>query len=71
MAGKIGGDRLSVLGDTVNVAQRLQEPARPNRVFIGAATRQAINGNFNFRAVGQVELRGRTQPIEAFEVLQR
>jgi class 3 adenylate cyclase len=38
-------------------------------VFIGAATRAAINGNFNFRAVGNVELRGRTQAIETFEVL--
>ncbi len=74
IAGYLGTDErieYTVLGDTVNVAQRLQEPARPNRVFIGAATREAINGSFNFRAVGQVELRGRTQPIEAFEVLQR
>ena len=72
IAGYLGSeDRVeyTVLGDAVNVAQRLQEQARPNRVFIGAATRAAINGNFNFRAVGNVELRGRTQPIETFEVL--
>jgi len=72
IAGYLGSeDRVeyTVLGDAVNVAQRLQEQARPNRVFIGAATRVAINGNFNFRAVGNVELRGRTQPIETFEVL--
>jgi len=72
IAGYLGSeDRVeyTVLGDAVNVAQRLQEQARPNRVFIGAATRVAINGNFNFRAVGNVELRGRTQLIETFEVL--
>ena len=72
IAGYLGSeDRVeyTVLGDAVNVAQRLQEQARPNRVFIGAATRAAINGNFNFRAVGNVELRGRTQAIETFEVL--
>jgi adenylate cyclase len=72
IAGYLGSeDRVeyTVLGDAVNVAQRLQEQARPNRVFIGAATRVAINGNFNFRAVGNVELRGRSQPIETFEVL--
>ena len=72
IAGYLGSeDRVeyTVLGDAVNVAQRLQEQARPNRVFIGAATREALNGNFNFRAVGNVELRGRTQPIETFEVL--
>jgi adenylate cyclase len=72
IAGYLGTeDRVeyTVLGDAVNVAQRLQEQARPNRVFIGAATRVALNGNFNFRAVGDVELRGRKQPIETFEVL--
>jgi len=72
IAGYLGSeDRVeyTVLGDAVNVAQRLQEQARPNRVFIGAATRVALNGSFNFRAVGNVELRGRTQPIETFEVL--
>ena len=72
IAGYLGTEErveYTVLGDAVNVAQRLQEQARPNRVFIGAATRAAINGNFNFRAVGHVELRGRTQPIETFEIL--
>jgi adenylate cyclase len=72
IAGYLGTEErveYTVLGDAVNVAQRLQEQARPNRVFIGAATRAAINGNFNFRAVGNVELRGRTQAIETFEVL--
>jgi adenylate cyclase len=72
IAGYLGTEErveYTVLGDAVNVAQRLEEHARPNRVFIGAATRIAINGNFNFRPVGKVELRGRTQPIETFEVV--
>ncbi len=72
IAGYLGTEErveYTVLGDAVNVAQRLQEQARPNRVFIGAATRAAINGSFNFRPVGNVELRGRTHPIETFEVL--
>ena len=72
IAGYLGTEErveYTVLGDAVNVAQRLQEQARPNRVFVGAATRQAIDANLNFRSVGQVELRGRTEPIETFEVL--
>jgi adenylate cyclase len=76
IAGYLGSEErieFTVLGDTVNVAQRLQERARPNRVFVGALTREAISrngqGQFNLRPVGPVELRGRTQPIEAFEVL--
>ncbi len=72
IAGYLGTEErveYTVLGDAVNVAQRLQEQARPNRVFIGAGTRAAINGNFNFQAVGNVELRGRTHPVETFEVL--
>ncbi len=72
MAGYLGTEErieFTVLGDTVNVAQRLETHARPNRVFIGPATYLAISGKFNIRPVGQVEVKGRTQPVETHEVL--
>jgi len=60
---------LSVFGDTVNVANRLQKLARPNRLFIGPSTRKAISGNFKLKSVGAVEIRGRTKPIYIHEVI--
>ncbi|MEN8173893.1 MAG: adenylate/guanylate cyclase domain-containing protein, partial [Chloroflexota bacterium] len=60
---------LSVFGDTVNVADRLQKLARPNRLFIGPSTRNAINENYKLQNVGSVEIRGRTEPIQIHEVI--
>ena len=72
MAGYLDlNDRIefTVLGDTVNVAEGLQAQARPNRIFIGPSTYEALNGHFNIRPVGPVELKGRAQPVEVHEVL--
>ncbi len=60
---------LAILGDTVNVAARLQQYARPNRVLIGPPTMAAIVGKFHTRRIGAITVKGRTRPIQAHEVL--
>lgn len=60
---------LSVLGDTVNVAARLESLARPNRILIGPETFLALNGKFKTTSLGDKSLKGRTQPISVHEVL--
>lgn len=77
MAGYVGTDErveFTVLGDVVNVANRLQALARPNRVVIGPhtfeqVTEKAESHGYRLQSIGQVEVRGRIQAIEAFEVL--
>jgi adenylate cyclase len=77
MAGYVGTDErveFTVLGDTVNVAQRLQVYARPNRVLVGPQTHQALGaqnaaGKFNLNPIGQLEIKGRVQTVEAYEVV--
>lgn len=59
----------SVLGDTVNVCQRLQGLARPNRLLIGPATNHAVAGQFTIKLVGPTEVKGRTRPVDTYEVL--
>ena len=71
-AGYVGTDErveYTVLGDSVNVAQRLERHAKQNRIYIGPDTCQMVIDKFTTRFIGSVELRGRTQPIDAFEVL--
>jgi adenylate cyclase len=60
---------LSVLGDTVNVASRMEALARPNRLFVGPLTFRAIQGIFETRSIGPVEIRGRREPVEVHEVI--
>jgi adenylate cyclase len=59
----------SVLGDAVNVCQRLEGLARPDRLFIGPGTFKSVTGQFNIQPVGPLEVKGRQRPVEVYEVL--
>ncbi len=43
--------------------------ARPDRLLIGPATYQAVAGQFTIQPVGPVEVKGRTRPVDTYEVL--
>ncbi len=72
MAGYVGTNERAefvVLGDTVNVAYRMQEYSRPYKIIVGPATVAAINNEYQFERVGAVTLRGREHSVQAYEVL--
>jgi class 3 adenylate cyclase len=72
MAGYIGvGGRAEfhVLGDTVNTASRMQSYARPNRLVAGPGTMAVVAGKFLTHRIGEMEFRGRSAPIQIFEIL--
>lgn len=72
VAGYVGTQQrveLTILGDTVNVASRLQSQARPNRILVGPATVAAIVGHFQTQRIGAVNVKGRTKPIQVHEVV--
>jgi len=58
----------NVLGDVVNVAYHLQGSARPNKIIVSSTTIAAINNEFQFQRVGAVNMKGRLQGVQAFEV---
>ena len=69
LVGNIGSDQVrnfTAIGDTVNVAARLQETARPGEVVIGPGTYEAIRHQALVRALGPVPVRGKEQAVEAF-----
>ncbi len=57
------------LGDTPNVAARLQEAAEPNTVAISDATHRLIRGFFHCRNLGVHDVKGIPQPISMHRVL--
>ena len=57
------------LGETPKLAARLQALAAPNTLVISAATWQLLGGFFACQALGPVLLRGRAQPLDAYQVL--
>jgi class 3 adenylate cyclase len=72
VVGKIGDDLridYTAVGDTTNLAARLQQMAQPGNVVISAATHQHMAGFFETRDLGELPVKGRA-PVRAFEVLQ-
>ncbi|NIP22540.1 MAG: adenylate/guanylate cyclase domain-containing protein [Phycisphaerae bacterium] len=74
VGGTVGdGVRLgyTVHGDTVNVAARLEQMNKEcnSSVLVSERTVMMAGSDFNFKEVGQVLLRGRKEPVRAFEVL--
>jgi len=59
----------TVLGNTVNVAARLEEiVAQPGQIVIGDATQQAVSGIFATEPLGDVQLRGLQDKMAVYQV---
>src|SRR5438477_12667634 len=58
----------TAMGDTVNVAARMQASARPGSVLITAATYRFVSGLVEAVDVGQLELKGKSAAVRAYEI---
>jgi class 3 adenylate cyclase/tetratricopeptide (TPR) repeat protein len=73
IVGSIGDDLrmdYTAIGDTINLASRLQQMATPGSVLVSKEVYQATRDFFNFNALGPLILKGKEEPVEAFELLQ-
>ena len=61
----------NALGDTVNTAARLQSAAAPGTILTSAATARLVTPLFDLHAVGPLTLKGRSEPLAVFEVVER
>jgi len=69
LAGHVG-DSYTVIGDSVNVAARLQAAARPGTVTVGERTYRATRDAIEYRALEQpLALKGKAQRVHAWEAL--
>ena len=59
----------SVVGETPNLAARLQTLAEPDTVVIAAGTRRLVGDLFEYRDLGAVQIKGITAPVPAWQVL--
>jgi class 3 adenylate cyclase len=67
----VGGEVVEhdVAGDTPNLAARLQALAEPDTVVIAARTRRLVGDLFEYRDLGEIELKGIAGPVSAWEAL--
>ena len=67
LAGAVGPSAAyTVTGDVVNTAHRLVTAAEPGQVLVGETTRQATESTVAYRLVGDLELKGKHEPVRAW-----
>ena len=74
ISGNIGSASLrrldyTVIGDTVNIAQRLQSAAGPGQIVINEIAFEKVKESFNCRKVGEVSLKNKANPMTIYEVM--
>jgi class 3 adenylate cyclase/DNA-binding NarL/FixJ family response regulator len=74
ISGNIGSANLrrldyTVIGDVVNIAQRLQTAAGEGQIAISGTSYEKVKESFNCRQIGEVSVKNKNTPIMIFEVL--
>ena len=72
VVGTVGNDlrvEFTALGETVNLAHRMEELAEPGAVCVTEATYKLTEGLFRFEALGEKEVKGRRAPVRVYRVL--
>ena len=73
IAGTIGSERrmdYTVIGDEVNVAERFESHAGPGQILITKNTYEHLKGSVQARELGPIEIKGKSEPVVAYEVLE-
>lgn len=71
LVGNIGSDEyrnFTAIGDTTNVASRLQNLAGAGEIVIGPETARMLAGSVRLIPLGSVSVKGRAQPVDAFRI---
>ena len=69
LVGNIGSEdyrNFAAIGDTTNVAARLQSEAKAGEIVLGPETARLLDGSLPLTALGPVRVKGRSQPVQAF-----
>ena len=67
--GEGSAKEMTVVGETPNIAARLQALAKPNTIIISSATHKLIEAQFSFEELGELQLKGIAELIHAWRVV--
>src|SRR5438094_10600047 len=67
------GDNLrmdyTAVGDTTNLAARLQQTADPGEILISEATARLVRGELRLLPAGALTVKGKSDPVTAYKVV--
>ena len=75
VSGNIGSASLkrldyTIIGDVVNVCQRLQSAAKPGQIIISEAVFLKVKESFQCQFVSEVTLKNKALPVKIYEVVE-
>ncbi|HQS51596.1 MAG TPA: adenylate/guanylate cyclase domain-containing protein [Daejeonella sp.] len=75
VSGNIGSETIkrldyTVIGDSVNLAQRLQTVAQAGQIIISEEVYQTAKESFNCEKIGEVKLKNKSHPVVIYQVLE-
>jgi tetratricopeptide (TPR) repeat protein len=72
VVGTLGNDlrvEFKAVGDTVNLASRMEGLAAPGATYVSDGTFKLTEGFFRFEALGAKEIKGKEEPVNVFRVI--
>jgi class 3 adenylate cyclase len=72
LAGMVGADQkqeYTVMGDTVNLASRLEDASDRGQILVGPLTYRVTRQNFEYKTLPPILLKGKADPVPVYEVL--
>jgi class 3 adenylate cyclase len=71
VVGAIGDDLrmdYTAVGDTTNLAARMESKAKPGMVLLSPNTYKKVSQQFEFKSLGEMDIKGKAEPLEVYEL---
>jgi class 3 adenylate cyclase/tetratricopeptide (TPR) repeat protein len=72
VVGTVGNDlrvQFTAVGDTINMAARMEQMAEPGTTYVTEETFKLTEGFFRFEALGEKEIKGKEKPMKVYQVI--